>query len=189
MSRRLNRIWLLPVLLIASESWALGLGDIRLNSALNEPLNAEIELLSATLEDLDKLDIALASSETFDRYGIDRPLFLANMQFDVVNKSGSNVIRVTTPQPISEPFVTFLVEAVWSRGRLLREYTLLLDPPTFASPPTQQSTQTVAAPSRSTPADSGTIERTGPLREAWFSSSDSAPEREQQQPQSHKWTP
>ncbi|MBT8077116.1 MAG: LysM peptidoglycan-binding domain-containing protein [Gammaproteobacteria bacterium] len=164
MSLRLNRIWLLPALLIAGESWALGLGDIRLSSALNEPLRAEIELLSATPEELANLDIQLASQDTFERYGIDRPLYLTSMVFDVV-KSGSadgNLIRVTTPQPVSEPFVTFLIEAVWSRGRLLREYTLLLDPPTFAPAPAQQSTQTLAAPRQAAPADSGTIQRPAP---------------------------
>jgi pilus assembly protein FimV len=164
MSLRLNRLWLLPALLIAGEGWALGLGDIRLSSALNEPLRAEIVLLSTTPEELANLDIQLASADTFERYGIDRPLFLTNMVFSIV-KSGEtdgNIIRVATAQPVSEPFVTFLIEAVWSRGRLLREYTLLLDPPTFAPPPAQQSTQTLAAPSRATPADSGTIQRAAP---------------------------
>ncbi len=161
MSRRLNRIWLIPALFLASDIWALGLGDIRLSSALNEPLRAEIELLSATPEELNNIKIQLASAETFDRYGIDRPLFLTRLQFEV-SKSGraeGNVIRVTSVDPIREPFVTFLVEASWSRGRLLREYTLLLDPPTFAPPPVAQAPQAVTAPTRSAQADSGQIER------------------------------
>jgi pilus assembly protein FimV len=161
MSRRLNRIWLIPALFLASDIWALGLGDIRLSSALNEPLRAEIELLSATPEELNNIKIQLASAETFNRYGIDRPLFLTRLQFEV-SKSGraeGNVIRVTSVDPIREPFVTFLVEASWARGRLLREYTLLLDPPTFAPPPVAQAPQAVTAPTRSAPADSGQIER------------------------------
>ena len=76
MSRRLSRISLALVVFLASEVWALGLGDITMNSALNEPLNARIELLSATPEELDNLTIALASADTFERYGIDRPFFL-----------------------------------------------------------------------------------------------------------------
>ena len=161
MSRRLNRIWLLPALLLVSEAWALGLGDIRLSSALNEPLRAEIELLSATPDELANLDIQLASTETFDRYGLDRPLFLGSLKFDVVasGRTDGNTVTVISTSPVTEPFITFLVEANWSRGRLLREYTLLLDPPTFAPPPVAQSSQTVTAPSRSSPADSGTIER------------------------------
>ena len=148
MSPRLNRVWLLvPFLLLAIQAWALGLGDIRLSSALNQPLRAEIELLAATPEELNNLTVQLASQDTFARYDLDRPMFLSGLQFEIV-KSGSvvgNVIRVTSADPITEPFVTFLVEASWSRGRLLREYTLLLDPPTFAPPPTTQSTEAVTA--------------------------------------------
>ena len=81
MSRSFNRLWLLPVLLLASQSWALGLGEIRLSSALNEPLRAEIELLAATPEELENLTIQLSSAETFERYDLDRPLFLSRLQF------------------------------------------------------------------------------------------------------------
>jgi len=161
MSRRLTRILLLPMLLVAGQVLALGLGDIRLQSALNQPLRAEIDLLAATPEELDNLTVQLASAETFTRYGLDRPFFLADMAFEVV-KSGTtsgNKILIRTAGPVTEPFVTFLVEAIWSRGRLLREYTLLLDPPTFAPPPVTQSPQTVTAPSRSAQSDAGRIER------------------------------
>jgi pilus assembly protein FimV len=161
MSRNLTRVWPLLVLAFASEAWALGLGDIRLSSALNEPLRAEVDLLSATTEELDNLTIILASSETFARYGLDRPLFLQGINFRIVKSGGmdGNVITVVSQDPITEPFITFLVEATWSRGRLLREYTLLLDPPTFAPPPVQESATAVTAPRQSTQADSGRIER------------------------------
>jgi pilus assembly protein FimV len=151
----------MPFLLLASQAWALGLGEIRLSSALNEPMRAEIELIAATPEELDNLTIALASEETFSRYDLDRPLFLTRLQFEMVRsgRADGNVIRVTSIAPITEPFVTFLVEASWSRGRLLREYTILLDPPTFAPPPAAQSTQAVTAPTRVTPSDSGQIQR------------------------------
>lgn len=161
MPRILTRLWLLLTLLVAGQALALGLGDIRLNSALNEPLRAEIALLVAAPEELDNLTVQMASAETFERYGLDRPLFLNDMQFDVF-KSGTasgNLIRVTSAASISEPFVTFLVEAAWQRGRLLREYTVLLDPPTYAPAPLTRSTQAVTAPSRSSAADAGRIER------------------------------
>ncbi len=162
MSPRHNRVWLLvPFLLLANQAWALGLGDIRLSSALNEPLRAEIELLAATPEELNNLTIQLASQETFQRYDLERPLYLTRLQFQIV-KSGradGNVVRITSSEPVTEPFVTFLVEAAWSRGRLLREYTLLLDPPTFAPPPAAPATQPVIAPTRAAPADSGEIQR------------------------------
>jgi pilus assembly protein FimV len=161
MSRNLTRVWPLLVLALAGEVWALGLGDIRLSSALNEPLRAEIELLSVMPEELDNLDVVLASSETFERYGLDRPLFLQQLVFKVV-PSGvveGNVVTVTSQDPVTEPFITFLVETTWSRGRLLREYTMLLDPPTFAPPSDAGSATAVAAPRQSTQADSGRIER------------------------------
>ena len=161
MPRRLIRISLAFVVLLSSNVWALGLGEIRLESALNEPLRAQIELLSAVPEELDSLEITLASSETFDRYGLDRPFYLQDLQFSIV-RSGrvdGNYVELRSSSPITEPFLTFLVEASWPRGRLLREYTVLLDPPTFVPPSTAQSQPAVTAPQRSTPADSGRIER------------------------------
>jgi pilus assembly protein FimV len=161
MPRRSNRISLALVLLISGNVWALGLGEIRLDSALNAPMRAQIELLSATPEELENLQVGLASQDTFERYGLDRPFYLQDLRFEIV-RSGSeqgNYIRVSSTKPITEPFLTFLVEAVWSRGRLLREYTVLLDPPTFAPPPAQETRPAVTAPQRSAPADSGRIER------------------------------
>ena len=164
MTRRLSRISLALVFLLTSEVWSLGLGEIKLDSALNEPLRAEIELLSATPGELDGLRISLASAETFDRYGLERPTYLKDMEFQIV-RSGSttgNVVEIRSATSVTEPFLTFLVEASWSRGRLLREYTVLLDPPTFAAREVTQSTPAVTAPTRSDPADSGRIERPAP---------------------------
>jgi pilus assembly protein FimV len=161
MPRRSNRLSLALVLLLSGNAWALGLGEIRLDSALNAPMRAQIELLSATPEELENLQVGLASQETFERYGLDRPYYLQDLRFEVV-KSGSdqgNYISVTSARPITEPFLTFLVEAMWSRGRLLREYTVLLDPPTFAPPPAEETRPAVTAPQRSTPSDAGRIER------------------------------
>jgi pilus assembly protein FimV len=146
------------VLLLSSEVWAVGLGDIKLNSALNEPLRAEISLLSATPEELASLSISLASSDIFDRYGIDRPFYLQEIEF---NLADGGVVLLRSRNPITEPFLTFLVEATWPSGRLLREYTVLLDPPTF-TPVAAQQAPSVTAPSRSAPADSGRIERQQP---------------------------
>ena len=95
MSRNLTRVWPLLVLAMAGEVWALGLGEIRLSSALNEPLRAEIELLSVMPEELGNLDIVLASSETFQRYGLDRPLFLQQIVFKVVPVSYTHLTLPT----------------------------------------------------------------------------------------------
>jgi pilus assembly protein FimV len=131
---------------------------------LNQPLRAEIELLAATPEELNNLTVQLASQETFARYDLDRPMYLTGLQFEIVRSGNAdgNVVRVTSTDPITEPFLTFLVEATWSRGRLLREYTLLLDPPTFAPPPSTPTTEAVTAPTRAAPADSGDIQRPAP---------------------------
>jgi pilus assembly protein FimV len=162
MSRRLTRISLALVLFLSSEVWAIGLGDINLESALNEPLRAEIELLSATPEELSSLVVTLASAETFARYGIDRPFYLQEIEFKVL-RDGPNgpVVQARSRSAITEPFLTFLVEARWSSGRLLREYTVLLDPPTY-SPPAVQQAPAVEAPRRAETTDSARIERQVP---------------------------
>ena len=162
MRRRLTRLSLSFILLLSSNVWAIGLGDIALESALNEPLRAEIALLSASPDELADLKVSLASAETFERYGIDRPVYLQGVEFNVLERGDSNsVVQIRSRAPISEPFLTFLIEATWSSGRLLREYTVLLDPPTYAPPAIQQA-PAVEAPRRSTPSDSGQIERQAP---------------------------
>ena len=125
---------------------ALGLGEITLKSQFNQPLNAEIRLLK--VRDLSKEEIftALASREDFKRLGVDRLFFLSGFDFEVVLKNPSTpFIRVTSPKPITEPYLNFLIEVQWPSGRLLREYTLLLDLPVFNE--TSASTP-VSAPSK-----------------------------------------
>ncbi len=164
MLRSLIRLWALVLVLMSSQAFALGLGDIRLDSALNEPLRAEILLTSATPEELDNLTVQIAPPDIFERYGLDRPAYLSSVSFRVFRsgRTDGNVIRLTSSEPITEPFLTFLVEASWSRGRLLREYTVLLDPPTFAPPSGESITQTVQPPVQTAPADSGRIQRPAP---------------------------
>jgi len=134
MSVTLPRLMLMACLLCPSLSWALGLGEIHLNSALNEPLNAEIDLVAAAPDELTALRASLASREAFTRYGIDRPPFLTTLSFKVGKSSrdGRDVLLVQSTDAIPEPFVTFLVEVNWARGRLMREYTVLLDPPVYS---------------------------------------------------------
>ncbi len=159
MSRRFTRLSFLLLMVLSSTVWAVGLGDINLDSALNEPLRAEIVLLSASPDELSDLKVDLASAETFERYGIDRPFYLQEVEFNVVSGGASgSVVQIRSRAPITEPFLTFLVEATWSSGRLLREYTVLLDPPTYATPSVQQA-PAVQAPQRSTLSDSGRIDR------------------------------
>jgi pilus assembly protein FimV len=130
-----------------SSSWALGLGEIHLNSALNEPMNAEIDLVAATPDELTALRASLANRDAFTRYGIDRPPFLSTLTFKVgKGKDGRDALLVRSSDAIPEPFVTFLVEVNWARGRLMREYTVLLDPPVYTPGETASSAAPVTAP-------------------------------------------
>ncbi|PIQ38595.1 MAG: hypothetical protein COW59_01035 [Lysobacterales bacterium CG17_big_fil_post_rev_8_21_14_2_50_64_11] len=116
---------------------ALGLGQIEVKSRLSQPLLAEIPIASSNPGELDSLSVALASPEAFARVGLDRPLFLAaNLEFSVGrNERGENVIRVSTSKPVDDPFVSFLLEADWGSGKLVREFSVLLDPPYLAPSP------------------------------------------------------
>src|SRR5580693_10586851 len=143
----LPRLMLMACLLSPSLSWALGLGEIHLNSALNEPMNAEIELIAASPDELAALRATLAPRDAFTRYGIDRPPFLSTLTFKVAkSKDGRDVLLVRSTDAIPEPFVTFLVEVNWARGRLMREYTVLLDPPVYTPGESASSAAPVTAP-------------------------------------------
>ncbi|AJE15661.1 FimV/HubP family polar landmark protein [Stutzerimonas balearica] len=118
---------------------AVGLGEVTLQSSLNQPLVAEIELLDAKNLGPGEVIPGLASVEEFNRAGIDRQYFLTDLKFTpVMRPDGKSVIQVSSNKPVREPYLNFLVEVVWPSGRLLREYTLLLDPPLY-------SPETVAA--------------------------------------------
>lgn len=131
---------------------ALGLGEISLQSALNEPFAAEIPVESFTPADFDSLQVQLASGDTFARYGIDQPAFLQGFRFETKrNAGGGAVVRVTSLRPVSEPFVTVLLDARWASGRLLREYTVLLDPPVYTSQPVASGVMTPASPRAAAP--------------------------------------
>ena len=138
---------------------ALGLGEITLKSALNQKLDAEIELLDAKGMDSSEIIAQLASSDDFARVGVERFFFLTELRFKVEARGdGHVVLKVTSAQPITEPFVNFLVQVMWPSGRLLKEYTLLLDPPAF----TERAAAPVAAPTRADPGggSAGRVERT-----------------------------
>src|ERR1700691_1934357 len=142
MAGRLSRVLWGP-----SVSWALGLGEIHLNSALNDPMNAEIDLIAATPDELAALRATLAGREAFTRYGIDRPPFLSTLTFKVgKGKDGRDALLVRCTDAIPEPFVTFLVEVNWARGRLMREYTVLLDPPVYTPGESPNNSAPVTAP-------------------------------------------
>jgi pilus assembly protein FimV len=133
-----TRIWAAALsvllLLVPAGAWALGLGSIEVNSRLNEPLQARIDLSSLQGGDLDSMQVQLASARQFERAGIQRPFQLSRLKFTAVEDgSDTGHINVTTRGPIVEPYLNFLIEVTWPRGRIVREYTVLLDPPVYGA--------------------------------------------------------
>ena len=148
------------VLLLPDSGFTLGLGEIEVSTALNQELNAEIKLLSAAPEDVETLIVKLASREEFIRAGIDRPYMLNSLKFSAEMRGDAPVIKVTSDKPIREPFLNFLVEVDWPKGHMMREYTILLDPPVFMGQqqaPVEQEQLRPAAMESSRPAATGTV--------------------------------
>ncbi|WP_420232738.1 FimV/HubP family polar landmark protein [Pseudomonas sp. ABY48] len=108
---------------------ALGLGEITLHSALNQPLRADIALVDMAGVGEGDLSASLASPDDFSRAGVERVFFLNNLRFTPVLRGDRSFIRVTSSKPVEEPFLNFLVQLNQPNGRLLREYTVLIDPP------------------------------------------------------------
>ena len=162
------RVLVLAMLLAPQAAMALGLGDIRLGSALNEPLSAEIDLVAATPDELSALQAQLASRELFQRYGLERPAYLDTLEFQVGRgQDGRSVLLVRSRESISEPFVSFLVDVTWPRGRLLREYTVLLDPPVFTPAAQEPAAAAIVAPRTETvPARGAPAAAAGPAAPA-----------------------
>ena len=149
MNSRSMKLTLAVALALASPGLsAMGLGPLQVKSGLNQPLVAEIPIISATASELEQLDVRLASPEAFARVGLDRPGELtANLQFSVgKNSRGQSVIQVTTSDRFSEPLLNFLIEADWGKGTVTREYTALIDPPYIAKAIVQPMQQVAVAP-------------------------------------------
>lgn len=145
---------------------ALGLGEVTVKSALDQPLLAEIELLETKGLGADEIRSRLASAEEFSLAGVDRPFFLTNLKFTPVIRGGRNFVRITSDQAVREPFLNFLVEVYWPNGRLLKEYTVLLDPPMYTpqqvvySAPAATTRPAAAAAAQPQPARSSQPART-----------------------------
>ncbi len=141
-TRRVHPLLLLMCSLLfflPAASHALGLGRLIVHSGLDERLNGEIEITAATAQDIKSLRAGLASRAEFEAAGIDRPPHLATIKYSPVTRpDGRSFLMLSTEQPVREPFLHFLIEVQWTGGRILREYTALLDPPHWvAARPTQ----------------------------------------------------
>src|SRR5882672_9210693 len=137
---------------------AAGLGKLTLISALGQPLNAEVEIVSLQPGEED-LSARLASPQAFAQAGIEANPILSDVRFTIERRGSTPILRLRSSQPINEPFVELLVELTWSSGRLVREYTFLLDPPEYktkmaiaATPPAQKPAAAEPTPAPTPPA-------------------------------------
>ncbi len=149
-----GRKWVVALVLLlvtGGSAFALGLGQIKVKSALNQPLEAIIPIVSATPDELAKLEVSLASSADYQRVGIDRSRLQVPLTFKVEERAQGYVIVVTSEEPVGNPALDLLLELEWSRGKLLREYSVLLSPPGMPAP--QASAPVVAAADSSQPAE------------------------------------
>lgn len=143
---------------------ALGLGEIELQSYLNEPLDAEIVLPQSRGVNPADVFVNIASEQAYERVGLDRDQFLSKLRFQVVTgNDGSLIVNVSSREPLREPYLNFLLELTWPSGRLMREYAVLVDPPVYAeesgvqeqvSTPTVSTTQTTSQPTSTRSAES-----------------------------------
>ncbi|EXJ14692.1 FimV/HubP family polar landmark protein [Imhoffiella purpurea] len=133
MSRKLILASTMTMVLAGTDASALGLGGLNTQSVLNQPFLGEIGLEDAKPDELDAIKASLASTAAFEKAGIERYYYLTKLTFvPEVTPDGRVVLRVSSREPIREPYMDFLVEVVWSSGKLLKEYTVLLDPPVLA---------------------------------------------------------
>jgi pilus assembly protein FimV len=125
----LQRFALLCLAVWASTSHAVSMGPIETQSALYQKFQAEIEISNLGEVDPLQLQASLASTEDFERVGVERFFYLSELRFEISPRGKQYILEITSPRTISEPYLDFVVELAWRGGRMLRSYTVLLDPP------------------------------------------------------------
>ena len=169
---------LASVVLLSSSAYAAGLGRLTVLSALGQPLNAEIELTAVTADQASGLIAKLAPTDAYRDANIDFNPALLSLRFAVEQRGSRQYIKITSSQPVNEPFVDMLLELSWGSGRLVREYTFLLDPADMRSTQSAQvapanvpqsaratgsTTRLTPAPSASTPPAQASAQQTAKL--------------------------
>jgi pilus assembly protein FimV len=135
--------------LLSSVASAAGLGKLTVLSSLGQPLRAEIELTAVSNQEASNLVAKLASPDAYRAANVEFNPALLSLRFAVEQRGGRQFVRITSPQPLNEPFVDLLLELSWDNGRLVREYTFLLDPAELRA---TQSAQVAPAPAAARPA-------------------------------------
>ena len=148
---KLKRISIaLCMALVPMSVFAAGLGKLNVMSGLGEPLKADIELISVTPEELNSITAGIASEEAYTTQGIEKPASHNSIKVSIAkNAAGAPVLKLNSSQVISDPFLDMLIQVDWASGRLLREYTVLLDPPGYTGE-ADSSASTAQAPIVST---------------------------------------
>jgi pilus assembly protein FimV len=123
------------LLLMPWVAHAAGLGKLTILSALGQPLLAEIDLLSVQKDELSTLTARIAAPEAFKQANIQYSPVLVGVRLSIERRAdGTPYLKIISTRSVNEPFIDLLVELSWAQGRLLREYTALIDPPGFAAP-------------------------------------------------------
>ncbi len=129
MFRKLILASAVSLALLPGTSWSLGLGGIRTQSALNEPFLGEIDLYEVKPDELDSVKVRLAPKEEFEKAGSPWSTALSKLRFQARPAGSGAVIEITSKEPVREPYLDFLIEVIWPQGRMVKGYTVLLDPP------------------------------------------------------------
>ncbi len=126
------RLSILGCVVAPATSLALGLGSLNVHSVLGQPLNADISLVGVKAQEARSIQVKIAPLRLFNQIGLPHPVYLDRLKFKMVfGPTRPPYVQVTTNRPVNQPFLDFLLEVSWSGGRLVREYTVLLNPPSF----------------------------------------------------------
>ncbi|MSR17520.1 MAG: hypothetical protein EXR89_06990 [Methylococcaceae bacterium] len=165
--RYLTTTFVATSFLVCSPSYALGIGGMKLQSALNQDLKAEIALILSEGENVTDLKIGFASNAKFDEAGIPWTLFLSKIKFQTVTQNGKVIIKLSSKEVLKEPFLDFLIEVRGAKNTVYREFTVLVDPPASYSPSQEIAT---AVPKKNT----SNLPHHSDLESAYFVSTPSA---------------
>src|SRR6185369_12104219 len=140
----------------APDASALGLGRVTVQSALGEPMRADIDIPEITAEEVTSLRAVIASPEAFRAAGLEYNAAMANVQITLQRRpDGRYFLHLSSQRPVNDPFIDLILEANWSSGRIVRDYTMLFDPPNLrqsAPPPVAAEVPPAARPGQIAPA-------------------------------------
>ncbi len=130
MARMIIAWLLLFTISVSTATGSLGLGQLVSSSALNQPFDGEVALYGIDADEIDAVEVRLASLDDFNKFQLPRPHFLTQLEFRVqLDDDGLPLIKISSREAMREPFVDFLMEVVWAQGRMIKQYTILLNPP------------------------------------------------------------